>query len=219
MKTIISLMISLVMAMALCLVLLVSGGVKIKDYRDADQLKRVSEKIMSKIGMPSDGSPAVEEEKSSLGAEIESSPVSAERSSSSSPANGSSENLSTTVAEGDAIHGRVLEFLSTEAGTDTVGIEDRFDQFLKQELGLSQKESDEMLRMCFWMDFVTLQQDWQRAKLDDLQQAFIREKELKQAGFMAKGLTLMASEIREGEARLEELGQQLSPAALEGERS
>ena len=88
--------------------------------------------------------------------------------------------------------------------------------FLTGELGLDEKETARLVRMSFWKNFVTLQHPWRAADKDEMRVAFAREKELKKAGFAARGLTLMANEMRETESRLQEMIKRLSDPAFGG---
>ena len=55
------------------------------------------------------------------------------------------------------------------------------------------------MRLCFWKNFVTLQQEWQAGEEEVLRLAFAREKALKNAGFAASGLSLMDNAFHEAE--------------------
>jgi len=85
------------------------------------------------------------------------------------------------------------------------------------ELDLDQKETVRLVKMSFWKNFVTLQHLWRAEDKDEMWIAFAREKELKKAGFGARGLTLMENQVQEAEARLQEPEQRLSAYATRGE--
>jgi hypothetical protein len=116
-----------------------------------------------------------------------------------------------------SIHARALQFLGESEYKDGARVEERFAEFLQQELGLDQTEADKLLRMSFWKNFVTLQHEWQSDEMERMEISFIQEEELKQAGFKAKGLILMAGQLQEAKDRFLDLKQQLSTAALGGE--
>ena len=104
------------------------------------------------------------------------------------------------------------------AGKGAADIEDQFARFLMQELHVERKETARLVRMSFWKNFVTLQHQWRADEIDQMRLTFSREKELKQAGFAAKGLILMASEVQEAEVCLQELVKEWSEFPREGER-
>jgi len=115
------------------------------------------------------------------------------------------------------IHAQALKFLKESEYKDGARVEERFAEFLQQELGLDQTETDRLVRISFWKNFVTLQHEWQPNEMERMEISFVQEEELKQAGFKAKGLILMASQLQEAKDRFLELKQQLSAVALEGE--
>jgi len=57
--------------------------------------------------------------------------------------------------------------------------------------------------MSFWKNFVTLQNIKATDDCDKIRLEFTREIELKKAGFAAKGITLMKSEIESAEKEFE----------------
>jgi hypothetical protein len=127
--------------------------------------------------------------------------------------------MSQKADQQNLIHIRALGFLSTKAGNHFVDVEKRFAVFLIEEVGVDEKEATRFIRMSFWKSFLTLQKPWQVEDRNEILLAFAREKELKEAGFSAKGLTLMAAEVERAEARLRELQQGFSEAKAEEEDS
>lgn len=219
MRIVFSVILSLALSAAICLILAATGLLKFRDDGVVAGLKPMSEKVISRVATALDALPTVSEDTSRL--------VSQETSRSPSPAGQASSVPATipvpnTPAAADRkslVHSRALAFLSAKAGKDGADIEDRFAEFLTQELHLGHKETERLIRMSFWKNFVTFQQQWLPGQRDEMRLAFAREKDLKQAGFVAKGLTLMASEVQEAEACLDELSQRLSALAPEGEKS
>lgn len=116
------------------------------------------------------------------------------------------------------VYDKSLNFLKSFKDKGGVNVEDQFSIFLRRDLGLDAKEQKRFLRMGFWKNFVTLQEQWQPGERHEMEMAFEREKELKRAGFAAKGLTLMAGELEKAEARFRQLQMGLSGAADKRER-
>jgi len=109
----------------------------------------------------------------------------------------------------NVVHAKALKFLSVQAENGGADIEDRFAQFLLNECNVDQKMAARLIRMSFWKNFVTLQDKWKAGEGDMLRVSFAMEKELKQAGFAARGLSIMSGEIRMAEDELEKLASQL----------
>ena len=118
---------------------------------------------------------------------------------------------------GADIYAKALDFLVGFSGQDASCIEDRFVRFLTRELGLESRQTNRIVRMSFWKSFVTLQDKWETGEADSLKREFTREMELKKAGFAARGLILMESEIREARARLQAIQQQLQADVIKGD--
>jgi hypothetical protein len=108
----------------------------------------------------------------------------------------------------DFIHKNALAFLKNATSKDILDIEDCFTTFLIEELGVPETQTECIIRMAFWKNFVSLQSPLRSGELDEVTLEFAREKELKEAGFAAKGLVMMASEKEQAEKRLQALGEQ-----------
>lgn len=218
MRIVFSVILSLALSVAVCLILAAAGLLKFRDDGVVAGLKPMSEKVISRVATALDALPTVSEDTSpSVSQETSLSPWPAGQAS-SVPATIPVPNTPATADRKTLVHTRALVFLSAKAGKDGAEIEDRFAEFLLQELNLDQQETARLVRMSFWKNFVTVQQQWVAGQRDEMRLAFAREKDLKQAGFAAKGLALMANEVQEAEACLEELSQRLSEGAREGEK-
>jgi len=208
------------MAAAFSLVLVAVGVLKFGDSGAAAKVKPLGQKMLAKVitevkALPTfkhDTEPTVQR---TVSPQVQNTNQGSSMQSPTLPA----KNTLTNTDRKEFICSSALAFLKTHTGKGVVDIEDQFSDFLKHELGVEQSEAERLIRMCFWKNFVTLQHQWKAEEDDRMHLAFTREKELKQAGFAARGLYLMESEIREAEARLQELQQELSLPDVEGERS
>ena len=219
MKTIFSLILSLALAAALCLVLVTTGVLKLNGDSAATRLTPAIETVLSHSAEVLDALPRVGEDASHPVRQETSSelPVANQPSRSKSEvSNTHTGNAQSKADKRDLIHSKALGFLSAGTAKGGADIEDRFAMFLTGELGLDEKEAARLVRMSFWKNFVTLQHPWRAADKDEMRVAFAREKELKKAGFAARGLTLMANEMRETESRLQEMIKRLSDPAFGG---
>lgn len=117
--------------------------------------------------------------------------------------------VSPADSERNHVYASALVFLSTveEQGKDD--IEERFTNFLTDELHVKPEDVQRMVRMSFWKNFVTLQEQWQQKDWSPLETEFKKEMELKKAGFKAMGLTLMESVFQEAETDFQNLRQKL----------
>lgn len=207
MKTVFSLFFSLVVAVIFCLFLAKSGMLNFKVDELAGQIKSITKQgisqLKTRIGVLQTG-----DEKAS-------SPVTYKIPSNSSDVPVSTPDKTSSNDSKSFIYARALEFLSTEVNKDG-DVENRFAEFLNQELKLTRKEIAKLVRMAFWKNFVTLQREWQAEEIDELSTEFETEKKLKRAGFAARGLILMTTEIQEAEALFSELRRRLKEAATEG---
>ena len=207
MKTVFSLFFSLVVAVIFCLLLAESGMLNFKMDELAGQIKSITKEgisqLKTRIGVLQTG-----DEKAS-------SPVTYKIPSNSSDVPVSSPDKTSSNNRESLIYARALEFLSTGVNKDG-DVENRFAEFLNQELKLDQKETAKLVRMAFWKNFVTLQREWQAEEIDKLANEFETEKKMKQAGFAARGLILMTTEIQEAESLFSELRHRLKEAATEG---
>ena len=222
MKTIFSLILSLAIAAALCLVLVTTGVLKLNGDSAATKLTPAIETVLSQSAKVLDALPDVGEDASPPGRQETSSALPAATQPSrpkSEVSNTYTGNTQYKADEGDLIHRRALEFLNAGAAEGGTDIEDRFAMFLTGELELGEKEAARLVRMSFWKNFVTLQHPWRAVDSDEMQIAFAREKELKKAGFAARGLTQMENEVQEAETRMQELRQRLSDPATGGKGS
>ena len=91
-------------------------------------------------------------------------------------------------------------------------IEQDFRQFLIDDLNLDTTETEQMVRMCFWKNFVTLQLGWKFKDINKLDRMFEDEMRMKQAGFTAQGLCLVPEDLKAAESRFVNLKNQLSKA-------
>ena len=117
------------------------------------------------------------------------------------------------------IHESALAFLSTinDKGGIDIDIERLFENFLTKELKVKPQAAKQLVRMSFWKNFITLQQQWEKDDWKQLESALLMEKELKIAGFKAMGLTLMDSALAEADAWLKEMRQRFGEKSLKGE--
>jgi len=219
MRTAFFLILSLGVAVASCLVLVATGVLKFNGDSTAAELTPAIETVLSRSRKVLDALPSARE--------IISQPVRQESPSALPPANqaipemshasgNDGGNIQTTTDREGLIHSRALDFLRTGAAKGRSDIEDRFAEFLMGELNLDQKETVRLVKKSFWKNFVTLQHPWRAEDKDEMRIAFAREKELKKAGFRARGLTLMENQVQEAEAHLQEPGQRQSDSATGG---
>ena len=94
-------------------------------------------------------------------------------------------------------------FLRTAVEKGTPDIEEKFEKFLMEDQELDKKTVQKILKMSFWKNFVTLQNIEDADDCDKIRLEFAREMELKKAGFAAKGIILMKSEIESAEKKVE----------------
>ena len=88
------------------------------------------------------------------------------------------------------VYEQALAFLEKNAGRTTPGIEKKFKEFLQHDLGLEKQDTDRLMRMSFWKNYVCLQDDGNSHSAigdEDMQW----EQKLKRAGFAAMGLPLL----------------------------
>lgn len=98
---------------------------------------------------------------------------------------------------------QILTYLTTTAGQPS--FEENLRRYLDEDCRFNPAKSETYLRMILWKNFVTLQHSWQPGEVQELLTAFIVEKNLKKAGFAARGLELMADELSLAEIRLQEI--------------
>ncbi|MCG2775275.1 MAG: hypothetical protein L6406_06280 [Desulfobacterales bacterium] len=214
MRTAFFLILSLAVAVTLCLVLVATGVLKFNgDSAAIETVLSRSRKVLDALPSAREiiSQPGRQETPSALPDANQAIP---EMSQASSNDGG---NVQATTDREGLIYSRALDFLRTGAAKGGSDIEERFAEFLMGELDLDQKETARLVKMSFWKNFVTLQHPWRAEDKDEMRIAFAREKELKKAGFAARGLTLMENQVQEAEARLQELGQRLSDSATGGE--
>jgi len=106
-----------------------------------------------------------------------------------------------------------LDYLMTLSAASGNHAEQALARYLKEERACSAEDIDHLMRMSFWKGFVTLQKEWKRGQAEALVSAFGWEKKLKQAGFSAKGLHLLSSEITAAENQMRQLSEQLTSSA------
>lgn len=220
MRTAFSFILSLAVAVALCLVLVTTGVLKLNGDSAVSRLKPTIETVLSRSRNVLDALPSAREIISQPGRQETSSALPAANQAipeMSHPSDNDGGNIQATTDREGLIHKRALDFLRTRTAKGGSDIEDRFAEFLMGELDLDQKETATLVKMSFWKNFVTLQHPWRAEDKDEMRIAFAREKELKKAGFAARGLTLMENQVQEAEARLQEFGQGLSASATGGE--
>lgn len=219
MRTLFSLAFSLSLAAVIFLVLVTTGVLKIEHNNMVAKLKPVSEKVLSRAKTAWNALPKTSGETSQpVRQKVPMLPHAGDQAS-PAPTALPVKDESPTVNRRNFVHTRAVSFLSATAWNGVTDIEDRFTAFLMGELGVDDKETARIVCMSFWKNFVTLQYPWRAGEADAMQLAFAREKELKQAGFAAKGLTLMTSEFEEAEARFQELQRRLSGADAGGNTS
>lgn len=213
MKTIFSLILSLLVAAGLCLVLLVTGVLKYDGGCAKANIGVAAERMASRVAKTLEDMPNTLKHSFS--------PTTEKVTAKHTPP----DRLPTVLtrqepvpngekgagsAREDLVYERSLEFLKSIVDKGRANIEDQFTNFLKKDLGADEEEAARFVRMSFWKNFVTLQDSWLPGEKHKMDIAFMKEKELKKAGFAAKGLTLMTGEIEEAENRLREIGTRLS---------
>lgn len=100
-----------------------------------------------------------------------------------------------------------LNFFNNVANQDTQ-IETGLQRYLHNQ-HYSDEQTEKIIRCCFWKGFITLQSNWQPGQTADFHKSFTQEKQLKIAGFQAKGLTLPAMNIAAAEKQFSLLFQLL----------
>jgi len=115
------------------------------------------------------------------------------------------------------IYAEALAFLKRSTIDGKSDVEERFAAFLEKDLHVGPEKSETLTRMGFWINFVTLQQQWRAEDIEKMQQAFNHEKELKQAGFAAKELILMPSTVRDAEDLFMTMKSKMALAVREGD--
>ena len=220
MRTALFLILSLGMAVTLCLVLAATGVLKFNGDSAATELNPAIKRVLSHSRKVLDVLP--------IAREIISQPVRQETLSAFPVANqafpamshasgNDGGNIQTTTDREGLTHSRALDFLRSGSAKGDSDIEEQFAEFLMEELDLDQKETTRFVKMSFWKNFVTLQHPWRAEDKDEMRIAFVQEKELKKAGFVARGLTLMENQVQEAETYLQKPGQQLSDSATRRE--
>ena len=209
MKTIVALILSLALAFAVCFMLHKVGILYFDGKKAKSEFMKVKEKVLRKITAESD----------SLSAKKDSSTISAnEEIRSDTVEHSYPESIPSMVPNRESdIYTKVLNFFTKEASIHKEDIEEKFTEFLRNEFNLEPKEIERLVRMSFWKNFVTLQDQWTSAEIDQMQTAFDREKELKIAAFKARGLNLMTADVEEAEARLLTIKQKLLVDTSKGE--
>ncbi|WDN89512.1 hypothetical protein BuS5_02480 [Desulfosarcina sp. BuS5] len=199
MKTLFAIIISSALAAVICLALVSTGIISFKK-NDAEPLKTEIKKAEAVFHKVQDIMPKIPPEKTP-----ETLP----------------EPLPETGIQ-DIIFNKVTAFLQSAIENGTADIEDQFKKFLKEEQKLDEKSVQKFLKMSFWKNFVTLQNIKETDDYDKIRLEFAREMELKKAGFAAKGIVLMKSEIesaeKELETRLKVEGGKIEGEKVEGRR-
>lgn len=98
-------------------------------------------------------------------------------------------------AEKSGVYGQALAFLKRNGGKDSPDIEERFRMFLKNDLNLDKMETEKIIRMSFWKNYVSLQDRQSSSSAMNMQSDMQWEKRLKQTGFAAKGIPLVQGRI------------------------
>lgn len=209
MKTFVALILSFALAFAVCFMLHKVGVLKFDGEKARSEFMKVKEKVLRKITA----------ELGSLSAQKDPSTISANEEIRSDAFEHSYPELNPSTQpniESD-IYTKVLNFFTKKASTQREDIEEKFAEFLRNELNLEPKEIERQVRMSFWKNFITLQDQWTSAEIDQMQMAFDREKDLKIAAFKARGLNLMTADVEEAEARLLKNKQKLMVDTSKGE--
>ena len=216
MKGIFFLITSLMLALALCLVLVVTGIVKYEGGGKKAEVAITAKKMVHRVTKALNDLPNSHFQGFSL---FEGKGSTAYNASGQSPSRPTEQR---PVPAGEKrmdgthealLYERSMSFLKSIEDKGEANIEDRFTDFLRQDLGLDNQEVAKFIRMSFWKNFVTLQHPWRPEEKQVMETQFAREKELKKAGFAAKGLTLMRGHIEEAENKLREIGRRLSSSA------
>ncbi len=220
MRTLFSLLLSIIMAVTLCLLLTATGVLKFNGNSAVTQIKPAVEGSYSGARNVLDEFPSLNEIVSQR-LRQETPPVTpaAEQ---VDPAmwnvsDNNEKEMQTTIDPEAEIHRKSLQFLRSAAVEGLPGVEDRFEEFLTGELGLDQKTAARRVKMGFWKNFVTLQHPWRTKDRNEMRIAFVREKELKQTGFAARGLVLMKDQLQEAKLSVMQPDQQTLDAAAAGE--
>jgi uncharacterized protein YjeT (DUF2065 family) len=202
MRAVLSLIVSLAMAIALCLLLVAGGVLEFGDNKAATRIKAVtkrSENLLLQFARKVGSLPKAVNR--SVPSHTHKTPSQSDAPIKENP----SKNHNATVKEKRTIYLKALEFLRSWKNSDSADVEDEFVLFLKVKFRLDQDGIDKLVRMSFWKNFVTLQQPLRADDMGGIETAFAQEKELKKAGFAAKGLTLLPSEVHKAEAHLREI--------------
>lgn len=212
-KIIFNMGVSLALAFVLCLVLLSTGILKVDRGGLWDEIETMKESAFSALGRSFEKAHGndVDQGRSQ---EV---PIQTEVSKSAHDQMRSQKNA--PVPNGNRIKEQILVFLAENSGDTAPDVEKRLTQFLIQELGLAPGDAEEWVRMCFWKGFISLQKDRKSADPEQRLRAFNREKALKMAGFAAKGLPFMASEMRHAESSLKEMRNGSSSQDYQGDES
>lgn len=212
MKKVVLLFVSLVPAAAIVLLLTQAGVLQFSREDGPDTAAESESKEVVRVPVVKENAPRAEGvETASSGPQPQAPPpVAVREGPMPGPASSSlSAHKPPSGGEEDPLLERALSFLS-EKDEDPAGIEERFRKFLIEKAGLDEPRAERYLRMSFWKNFVTLQREWEPQEIKDLKASFAAEKALKKAGFAAKGLTLIASEMRDAEARFDAVLREMS---------
>jgi hypothetical protein len=203
MRTILSMITSLVLAAGLCLGLSAAGVIDFNGQRAVKMLKTLKEKGASLEDQGAvDPSGLIEKTKEVLRQQISQKPEKLEPSQEEVPAVPAAAKHEPERRNEEAIYSEALSFLKRQTDKGPGDIEAQFERHLREDLGLDKREAGRWARMSFWKGFVTLQHPWAQGDKAGMAAAFEKEKMLKQAGFAAKGLTLLETEVDEAEAQL-----------------
>lgn len=213
MKTLLSLFLSLWIAVIICLVLLVAGVLKYDGGSTKTDLTVETKKIVSRVSNSLKKLPNIHFQSTSASERKATRPYRApEQASTVLSRNGMAplDRTNTDDVHEEYIYEKSLNFLKSIKDKGAPDIEDRFIDFLEKDLGADHEQEARLVRMSFWKNFLTLQHAWLPGEKRKMDAAFAEEKELKEAGFAAMGLTLMRDDIVEAENRRKELERQLS---------
>ena len=151
MKTLLLLTGSLVLAVVLCLILLVTGVLKFGDNGVVAKVQPVGEKVISRVTKAPDAIPnALEDPSLPVREKILATSPKSDRTSppmvdfkTPRPVN-----IPVSTGRSDVVHKKAHEFLRTNAGR--ADIENRFADYLMVDLGVDQGEAARLVRMSFW---------------------------------------------------------------------
>ena len=156
MRTAFSLILSLGLAVTLCLVLVATGVLKFNGNSAPTELKPAIETVLSRSRKVLEALPSAREIISQPGRQKTPSALPAGNQTipemSHASGNDGGNIRATTDREG-LIHSRALDFLRTGAAKGGSDIEERLAEFLMGELGLDQKETARLVKMSFWKNF------------------------------------------------------------------